>query len=160
MMAKWVMVRHPLFNKPAAVVHLDDDGAVVGFILVHDLRDGDWDGKISNGERALPHIPIFGKQAIQTELASIMLVIATDDQVLDDDLERQAKRKMISAAVTAVQQSISMIFVKRFCGPLFQTALAGTGLSAVGQFFAKKGLEKAMQSAVNEAIVDAQADDD
>lgn len=148
---EWIIVNHPLWKKPAALVGLRDTH-FVGYIPLMDPRDANGDGKVSTGEWIASNLPILGNLSVEAEKGSIMMAIASDRRVLDVQLDAQGKRVILNATLVAVEQAISMIYIKQLAGPAAAVALAGTSLSGVSYFVAKKGLEQIFKAMIDKAV--------
>ena len=148
---EWIIVNHPLWKKPAALVGLRDTH-FIGYIPLMDPRDANGDGKVSTGEWIASNIPILGYLGTEAEKGAIMMAIAQDRRVLDVQLDSQGKRVILNAALVAVEQAISMLYIKQIAGPAAALALSGTTLTGVSYFVAKKGLEQVFKAMIDRAI--------
>jgi hypothetical protein len=148
---QWITVDHPLWKKPAALVGLQD-GNFVGYIPLMDARDANGDGKVSALEWLASKMPIFGKLAADAETGAIMQAIALDERVLDVQLYGEGEKKIWAAAMVAVKEAISALYIKKIAGPA-ATALLGTcSLTGASYFVAKKGLEQLFKSMIDRAV--------
>ncbi|QPK64977.1 hypothetical protein IVG45_08575 [Methylomonas sp. LL1] len=148
---EWIIVNHPLWKKPAALVGLRDTH-FVGYIPLMDPRDANGDGQVSTGEWLASKLPILGNLSIEAEKGSLMMAIATDSRVLDVQLDAQGKKAILNATLVAVEQAISMIYIKQIAGPAAALALTGTSLTGASYFIAKKGLEQVFKAMIDKAI--------
>jgi hypothetical protein len=148
---EWIIVNHPLWKKPAALVGLRDS-RFVGYIPLMDPRDANGDGNVSTGEWLVSKMPIFGNLSREAEIGSVMMAIAMDRRVLDAQLYQQGGQKILAAALVAVEQAISMLYIKTIAGPMAALALSGTTLTGVSYFVAKKGLEQVFKAMIDKAI--------
>ena len=151
MATNWIIVNHNLWKKPAALVGLKNN-RFQGFIPLLDPRDANGDGKVSKGEWLCSKMPIFGNLSRETEISSIMMMVALDQRVTDMELYNAGQRRLLAAAVVAIEDSISMIYIKRIAGPAAALALSGTSLTGASYFVAKKGLEKAFKDMIDRAL--------
>lgn len=78
---EWIIVNHPLWKKPAALVGLRDS-RFVGYIPLMDPRDANGDGNVSTGEWLVSKMPIFGNLSREAEIGSVMMAIAMGRRVL------------------------------------------------------------------------------
>ena len=148
---KWIIVNHPLWEKPAALVGLQN-GKFAGYIPLMDPQDANGDGKVSTGEWLVSKMPIFGNLSKEAEVGSLMMAIAMDSRVLDADLYGQGQKKILAAAVVAVGQAISMLYIKKIAGPGAALALSGIPIAGASYFVAKKGLEQVFKIMIDQAI--------
>ena len=147
----WIIVNHNLWKKPAALVGLKNN-RFQGYIPLLDPRDADGDGNVSTGEWLVSKMPIFGNLSREAEISSIMMMVALDRRVMDVELYSAGQRRLLAAAVVAIEQSISMIYIKRIAGPAAALALSGTTLTGVSYFVAKKGLEQVFKKMIDLAL--------
>lgn len=147
----WIIVNHSLWKKPAALVGLQD-GHFRGYIPLLDWRDADGDGEVSTGEWLAAKMPIFGNLAKEAEIGGTMMVIALDERVLDVQLYGDGQRRLLAGAVVAIEQAVSMLYIKQIAGAAASLALAGTTLTGVSYFVAKKGLEKVFEAMIDRAL--------
>jgi hypothetical protein len=117
-----------------------------------DPRDANGDGKVSTGEWIVSKLPIFGDLSKEAEISNIMMVIAMDPRVLDVYLYGEGQRRILIAALVAVEQSISMLYIKQIAGSAAALALCGSTLTGVSYFVAKKGLEQIFKAMIDKAI--------
>lgn len=71
---------------------------------------------------------------------------------MDVQLLIDGQRKLYGAAVVAIEQSISMLYIKKIAGPAAALALSGTTLTGVSYFVAKKGLEQIFKAMIDRAL--------
>lgn len=147
----WIIVNHSLLKKPVALVGLQNT-QFKGYIPLLDYRDANSDGKVSTGEWLVSKMPIFGNLTREAEISGVMTMVALDDRVMDVGLYGEARKRLLAAAVVAVEQSISMLYIKRIAGPAAELALAGTALTGVSYFVAKKGLEQVFKAMIDRAL--------
>lgn len=147
----WIIVYHSLWKKPAALVGLQNN-QFRGYIPLLDPRDADGDGKVSTGEWLVSKMPIFGNLSREAEISSVMMMIALDVRVMDVQLLIDGQRKLYGAALVAIEQSISMLYIKKIAGPAAALALSGTTLTGVPYFVAKKGLEQVFKAMIDRAL--------
>ncbi|MDS4029974.1 MAG: hypothetical protein RKO24_06290 [Candidatus Competibacter sp.] len=147
----WIIVNHSLWKKPAALVGLQNK-QFKGYIPLLDPRDADGDGKVSTGEWLVSKMPIFGNLSREAEISSVMMMIALDERVMDVQLYGEGQRRLLAAAVVAIEQSISMLYIKQIAGPAAALVLSGTTLTGVSYFVAKKGLETVFKKMIDRAL--------
>lgn len=147
----WIIVYHSLWQKPAALVGLQNN-QFVGYIPLLDPRDANGDGKVSTGEWLISKMPIFGNLSREAEISEVMMMIGMDPQVRDVQVIIDGQRRLYGAAMVAVEQSISMLYIKKIAGPAAALALSGTTLTGVPYFVAKIGLEQAFKAMIDRAL--------
>ena len=148
---EWIVVNHPRLKRPAALVALRDTH-FVGYIPLWDPRDSDGDGQVSTSEWVSAHLPIVGALTREAEIASVMEFIAMDPRVLDVSLKQQGQLRMLGAALVAVQEGVSLVYISKIAGPLASALLSGTQLAGATYFVAKKGLETVIKSMIERAV--------
>jgi hypothetical protein len=148
---EWIIVNHPLWKKPAALVGLRDTH-FVGYIPLMDPRDANGDGTVSTQEWIAANIPILGRLSTEAETGQIMMAIAQDRRVLDVQLDSQGKKVILNATLVAVEQAISMLYIQQIAGPAAALALSGTTLTGISYFIAKKGFEQIFKVMIDRAI--------
>lgn len=148
---RWIIVNHRLWKKPAALVRLEN-GYFKGYIPLLDWRDGDGNGKVSTSEWVAAKMPIFGDLAKEAEISGTMMMVALDERVLDVQLYGEGQRRLLAAAVVAIERSISMLYIKRIAGAAASLALAGTTLTGVSYIVAKKGFEKTFEAMIDRVL--------
>lgn len=147
----WIIVNHNLWKKPAALVGLQNQ-QFKGYIPLLDPRDANGDGKVLMCERLVSKMPIFGGLSREAEISGVMMMIALDSRVMDIQLYGEGQRRLLAAAVVAIEQSISMIYIKQIAGPAAALALSGTTLTGVSYFVTKKGLETVFKGMIDRAL--------
>jgi len=147
----WIIVNHNLWKKPAALVGLRNN-RFQGYIPLLDPRDADGDGQVSFGEKLVSQMPIFGSLSRDAEISSIMMMVALDERVMDVQLYSEGQQRLLAAAVVAIEQAISMLYIKRIAGPVAALVLSGTTLTGVSYFVAKKGLEQIFKAMIDRAL--------
>lgn len=148
---EWIVVKHPKLKRPAALVALRDTH-FVGYVPLWDPRDSDGDGLVSTSEWMSSHLPIVGALTREAEIASVMEFIAMDPRVLDVTLKQQGQLRMLGAALVAVQEGISMVYISKIAGPMAGAMLSGTQLTGATYYVAKKGLEAVIKSMIERAV--------
>ena len=66
------------------------------------------------------------------------MMIALDERVMDVQLYGEGQRRLLAAAVVAIEQSISMLYIKQIAGPAAALVLSGTTLTGVSYFVARR----------------------
>lgn len=137
---EWIVVNHPKLKRPAALVALRDT-QFVGYIPLWDPRDSDGDGVLSASERLGAMLPIVGALSREAEVANIMQCIAMDPRVTDVELYREGQTRMLGAALVAVHEGISTVYIGKIAGPAAAALLSTTTLTGATYFVAKMGLQ-------------------
>jgi hypothetical protein len=148
---EWIVVNHPKLKRPAALVALRDT-RFVGYVPLWDPRDSDGDGQLSTSEWAASHLPIVGALTREAEIANVMEFIAMDPRVLDVGLKQQGEVHMLGAALVAVQEGISLVYISKIAGPLAGSLLSATHLTGATYYVAKKGLEAVIKAMIERAV--------
>jgi|GEM_PF-4025736 len=73
------------------------------------------------------------------------MIIARDERVLDMQLYRDGQHRLLAGSVVAIEQSISMLYIKQIAGPAASLALVGSPLTSISYVVAKKGLEQVFE---------------
>ena len=81
-----------------------------------------------------------------------MMMVALDERVMDVQLYSEGQQRLLAAAVVAIEQAISMLYIKRIAGPVAALVLSGTTLTGVSYFVAKKGLEQIFKAMIDRAL--------
>lgn len=145
----WQLVNHPTLKKPIALVGIGNDEALVIFPF-YDLRDFDFNGKLSVKERVGSHVPVFGPQMVKSSEALLLRSIAID--IADPALKQKADLTLIRAGYVAVVQQIQTLYIKNLVGGGLGLALEKTSLTIVSKYFVKKAFEQTLSAMLKAAM--------
>ena len=145
----WQIVNDPLYKKPLALVGLTDYSVVV-VIPLHDLRDVNFDGKVSFAERVTSLMwSGFGLKAHE---AGMLMSIAIE--MADPDLKQIADKKLLQAGFTVGMQQFNKMYLKSFVNQSIGLIIDSTSLNTISKYFVKKGFENVFNSLIQSAQKD------
>lgn len=148
---EWIVVKHPKSKRPAALVFLRDT-YFVAYIPLLDPRDRDGDGTVSSTEAAWDLLPIVGGLSREAAIGNMMQVIAMDLRITDGHLYQQGQQHVLAAALVAINESFTSLYLGKLIGPAVAAALGFTTLTGVSYYVVKMGMESVIKAAINRAM--------